>query len=317
MKKIRDFSPSEEVHGLVVRLSNVQIRKTTTNADYASMLAYDGEETIEAKIWAFNEEIREKLDSGEVYAASGRMKDYQGKMQFTITDIRLITEEDDIDLSLFYETAKIDYRELQTLIEKYVKKITNPILKDLTIGLLKKHYVNYFSFPAAVNMHHNYNSGLAYHTYSMLKLSDTFLELYPFLNSSLVYAGILLHDIGKLIELSGAKGTEYTKKGKLLGHLVISSNEVHLMATELGVEESEEILALQHVLLAHHGQLEFGSPKEPMIPEAALVHFLDLTDSKMAALEKEASKTPPGEFTQPILSFDRRVFYIPKMNDKR
>ena len=220
MKKIKDFSPQEEAT-LVVRLSDVQIRKTTTNADYASFLVFDGEELIEGKMWNFTDELREKLVSGEVYVATGRMKEYQGKMQFNINDLRLVTNEDGVDLSAFYEYAAISVEELQNSIEGYISKINNKIIKDVTVALLKKHYVNFYWYPAAVNMHHNYYSGLAYHTYSMLTLSDTYLKLYPFVNKDLVYAGVILHDLGKLIELSGPKGTEYTKEGKLLGHISI------------------------------------------------------------------------------------------------
>ncbi len=166
-------------------------------------------------------------------------------------------------------------------------------------------------------MHHNYFHGLAYHTLSMLILSDAYVALYPFLNQSLVISGILLHDIGKVIELSGPKGTEYTKIGKLLGHINIGAAEVLQTASDVGLPECEASLALAHIILSHHGQLEYGSPKEPIIPEAALVHFLDLSDSKLAALEKEASKTLPGTYTSPVLSFDRRSFYIPDLLDKK
>jgi len=315
MKKIKDFSPTDTAT-LVVRLADVQIRKTSSNADYASMLAFDGVDTIDAKIWAFTDEIKEKLVSGEVYVASGRMKEYQGKMQFNITDIRLITEEDDIDLSQFYEFAKIEVDKLQDLITGYINKIENKVLKDITIGLLKKHYTKFFWHPAAVNMHHNYYSGLAYHTYSMLKLSDAFLELYSFFNRDLVYAGIILHDIGKVIELSGPKGTEYTKKGNLIGHLVISSNEIYKIATELGYENTDEVIALIHIVLSHHGKLEYGSPKEPMIPEAILVHLLDNADSKIASIEREVTNTEKGDFTNMINTF-RKSLYIPNIKNDR
>ena len=310
MKKIKDYSPSDEAT-LVARLSDVQIKKTSANADYASMLVFDGDDTIEGKIWAFNDELKNKLVSGEVYVTTGRMKEYQGKMQFNINDIRLTVEEDKIDLGQFYEFAKINVSDLQDLIEGYVSKITNTILKDIVVALLKKHYREFFYHPAAVNMHHNYYSGLAYHTYSMLKLSDAYLEIYENLNRSLVYSGIILHDIGKVIELSGPKGTEYTKVGNLIGHITIGSNEIYTVANKLGYENSDEVLSLVHIILSHHGQLAYGSPKEPVIAEAALIHFLDLTDSKMAALDKELVKTNKGEFTNQVLSFDRRSFYIP------
>lgn len=315
MKKIKDFSPGEDAT-LILRFHDVQIKKTNSNADYASFLAFDGEDTIEAKIWAFHEEIRSKLKAGEVYVASGKMKDYQGKMQFNITDIRLVNEEDDIDLSAFYEYAKIDVRKLQDIIEDYVKKIDNEKLKNITIEVIKKHYKNFFLYPAAVNVHHNYFSGLAYHIYSMLTLSDAFLKLYSYLDKDLVYAGIIVHDIGKIIELSGPKGTEYTKEGKLLGHISIGAHEVLAIGNSLGYGGTDELITLVHIILSHHGQMEYGSPKEPIVAEAALIHFLDLTDSRMASLEKEIEKTAKGEYTNPIIAFDRRTFYVPDFNKK-
>ncbi len=313
MKKISECMPLEEVE-LVLRLSDVQIKKTTTNADYASMLAFDGESKIEAKMWKFTDELKEKLVSGEVYFVSGRMKDYQGKLQLNISDIRLVTEKDDVDLDSFYERAKLSSDELKQKINYYFKKIDNEYLQNITSVLLKKYINDFFDYPAAVTMHHNYISGLAYHTYSMLTLSDTYLKLYPFLNKDLVYAGIILHDLGKIMELSGVKGTEYTLQGKLLGHISIGANEIYATAVSLGIEKTEEVLNLLHIILSHHGEMEYGSPKEPQTPEAELVHLLDFSDSRMASLEGEVLKTNKGNFTNTINAFDRKSFYVPNID---
>lgn len=312
MKKIKECSALEEVE-LILRLSDVQIKKTTTNVDYASMIAFDGTDKIEAKIWKFTDDLKSKLVSGEVYVVNGRMKDYQGKLQLNILDIRLVDENDNVDLNDFYEKAKISKEDLAKDINDYFQKIQNIHLKNITSVLLKKHLDDFFEYPAAVTMHHNYYSGLAYHTYSMLKLSDVYLNLYPFLNKDLVYSGIILHDLGKLIELSGPKGTEYTKAGKLLGHISIGANEIYANACDLGIEKTEEILNLLHIILSHHGELEYGSPKEPLTAEAELIHLLDYSDSRMASLENEVLKTNKGEYTSPISAFDRHVFYIPNI----
>ena len=313
MKKISECSPLEEV-SLVLRLSDVQIKKTTTNADYATMIAYDGKDKIEAKMWKFTDELREKLVSGEVYIVDGRMKDYQGKLQLNITSIRLVDENDHVNLDEYYEKAKISSEELAKQINEYFKKIDNEYLKSIVSVLLKKHFKDFFEFPAAVTMHHNYYSGLAYHTYSMLKLSDVYLQMYPFLNKDLVYSGIILHDLGKLLELSGPKGTEYTKLGKLIGHISIGANEIYATAIDLGIEKTEEVINLLHIILSHHGQLEYGSPKEPITAEAELIHLLDYSDSRMASLEKEVCKINKGEYTSPITAFDRKSFYIPNID---
>ena len=313
MKKIKGFRFGDKAT-LVLRVTDLQIRKTTSNADYASFLGFDGTDLFECKMWSLNDEAKAILKNGDIYVCDGLIKDYQGKMQFNISSLRLITEDDQIDQSSFYEYAPMDEKELQNNILSYVGKINNSILKNLVINLLKKYYKEYFTHPAAVSIHHNYFSGLSYHTYSMLKLSDTYLELYKYLNRDLVYSGIILHDLGKIIELSGAKGTEYTLPGNLLGHISIGSNEIYHEACLEGVEKTSEVISLLHVILSHHGLMEYGSPKTPQIAEAVLIHLLDLSDSRMAALEKDITSTNKGEFTPPINAFDRKMFYVPDID---
>ncbi|HEY8395808.1 MAG TPA: HD domain-containing protein [Bacilli bacterium] len=308
-KKIKDFNPTDKAV-LILRLSDIQIKKTTANADYASMIGFDGTDLIEVKIWSLTDEKREILKNGEVYELSGTMKDYQGKMQFNVSELRLL-DDSEIDKSEFYEYAKMSEAELKEAIIAYINLIGNSTIKKIVFTTIKQFFPDFFQHPAAISMHHNYFGGLAYHVYSMLTLSDAYLKLYPYLNPSLVYGGIILHDIGKMVELSGPKGTEYTKEGNLLGHIAIGANILYKVACDLEVEKTDEFLSLQHIILSHHGLLEYGSPKEPQIPEAVLIHILDLSDSRLAALEKEAMNTMPGEFTEPILAFDRKRFYKP------
>jgi len=311
-KKIKEFNPTEKAE-LILRLSDIQIRKTAANADYASMLGFDGTDLIEVKMWSLNEEKKQLLKNGEIYILSGQMKEYQGKMQFNVNDVKVMEDDSEINIQEFYEYASLSEEQLKEEIIEYVNKIDNSIIKKTVFTILKEHYNEYFLHPAAMSMHHNYFSGLAYHVYTMLKLSDTYLQLYPYLNKSLVYGGIILHDIGKLIELSGPKGTEYTKEGNLLGHISIGSNLIYKTACNLQVENTDEVLALQHIILSHHGLLEYGSPKEPLIAEAVLIYMLDYSDSRLAALDKEVSNTEKGTFTGPIAPFDRKNFYVPKI----
>lgn len=310
MNRIKDFNPTDKAT-LVLRFTDVQIRKTTSNADYASLLGFDGKDLIDVKIWSLAEDKKELLKSGEIYVVSGVMKDYQGKMQFNVNDFRLATDDDEISKDEFYEYAKLSIEVLQSEIKQYIEKIQNKVIQDIVVDLVKQYYKEFFLFPAAMTMHHNYYSGLAYHIYSMLKLSDRYLELYPFLNSDLVHASIILHDLGKIIELSGPKGTEYTKEGNLLGHITIGANLVYASAIKFGTEKTDEVLALQHIIISHHGLLEYGSPKEPQMAEAVLVYLLDFSDSRMAALEKEITGSEKGQFSNPIAAFDRKPFYVP------
>lgn len=309
---IKDFGAKDKVE-IFLRLTDIQFRKTTTNDDYASMLGYDGEKLIDVKLWKLPEEDKEKLINGEVYFINGSMREYQGKLQLNISEFRIANASDSISLEDFYEKAKIPKAELESIIYSYIEKIDNEIIKKIVTRVISLYHDKYFEYPAATLMHHNYFSGLAYHVYSMLQASDKYLEIYPFLNRSLVYGGIIIHDLGKVIELSGAKGTEYTKEGNLIGHISLAFGIINQIAVSMQVENTEEVLALQHILLAHHGQLEYGSPKEPAIAEAMLIFLLDYADSRLAALEKEIEVTEKGAFTNQIFALGRKNFYIPNI----
>lgn len=313
---IKDYSIGDKAT-LILRFSDIQLRKTTSNADYASLLGFDGKDLIDVKIWSLPIEKKELLKNGEVYEAIGTMKDYQGKMQFNVSDFRLV-DDTEMDLSQFYEYAKMSVDDLQKNIISYTNKIKNTKIKEIVVKLLKEHYRQYFLHPAAVTMHHNYFSGLAYHVYSMLTLSDVYLKHYPFLNQDLVYAGIIIHDIGKVVELSGGKGAEYTKIGNLLGHISIGAGMVYKAACDLGYEETDEAVSLMHIVLSHHGLNEYGSPKEPLIAEAVLIYLLDYSDSRMAALEKELKNIDDlkGGYTNNLPAFDRKMFYVPKIDEE-
>lgn len=150
------------------------------------------------------------------------------------------------------------------------------------------------TYPAASKNHHEYASGLAHHIVSMLQIARELSKLYPQINKDLLYAGIILHDLGKLKELSGVVTTTYTLEGKLLGHIPMMVEEIGLMARELQIE-GEEVLILQHLVLSHHGKAEWGSPTPPLVREAEILHLIDLIDAKMNMLNRSLDKVKPGE----------------------
>lgn len=312
MDKIKNLKIGDR-STMALKFQSIQIKKTTANDDYASLIGFDSEDLIDVKIWSLPEEKKAILKNGEIYIASGTIKDYQGKKQFNVTDFR-VALDDEIEKDSFYEYAPLTKVELQTKISGYINKIQNKNLKTIVYTVLKKHVDDFFEYPAAVSIHHNFISGLAYHVYSMLTLSDVYLKLYSYLNSDLVYAGIILHDIGKVKELSGSKGVEYTKIGNLLGHITIGANMVNNVCLELGLSGTDEAIALEHIILSHHGLYEYGSPKEPLMGEAALIYMLDYSDSRFASLEKFYKNTNKGEYTDPIFAFDKKSFYVPNID---
>jgi len=203
-------------------------------------------------------------------------------------------------MQAFYTYAPFDLPAARKEIEEKIAQLKSPEIKLITETIYRKFADDFYLYPAATKFHHAYISGLAYHTYSMVKLADGYLKVYPFLNSDLVYAGIILHDVTKVLEFDSYEGSEYTVKGRLIGHITLGSNEIAITAKELGLENSEEAMLLEHIILSHHYYGNFGSPKKPNIAEALVIHFIDDADSKLTVLGEELEKTKTGEFSQPI-----------------
>ena len=177
--------------------------------------------------------------------------------------------------------------------------------------MLAKYKTEFLTYPAAMTNHHDFVSGLAYHVHYMLRTAEALCDIYPSLNRSLLYSGIILHDIGKVKELSGPIGTTYTTEGNLIGHIVIAVEEISMIAAELEIE-GEEVLLLKHLILSHHGKLEYGSPKVPMLKEAEILHFIDNIDARMMMMDKHLDNTDKGKFTDRIFPLENRNLYKPE-----
>ena len=162
--------------------------------------------------------------------------------------------------------------------------------------------------PAATKFHHAYLGGLAYHTYQMLRLAKGYIEVYPYLNKDLLNASIIIHDIAKIKEITGVDG-EYTTEGLLLGHLVLGVLDIHEAALKLNLMNQEEVLLLKHMMIAHHGQLNFGSPKKPQTAEALVLWLIDMSDAKLTVLGEVLDQTQEQTFTTNIPVLDKQRFY--------
>lgn len=225
-------------------------------------------------------------------------------------------EKKDLEFRKFLPQAHLSLLELEKRINVYLEKIENKVMYEITKSLLKDYRDDFFLFPAAQKFHHAYVGGLASHTLGMLDLIDGFLKNYDYLDSDYLYAGAILHDLGKTIEFTGLVNTEYGLEGQLLGHLVIGSQLINKKAAELGYEDTEEVLILSHMIISHHGQLAFGSAKKPATAEALLLWYIDTLDSKFRVLGEELDKISEGEFTEGIAVLERMKFYKTKKNKK-
>lgn len=310
MRKFSEMKIGEEV-SFNALVESMQKRFTPNKKAYYSLGLTDGESIIDARVW--DEALVEKneVKAGYVYAFEAHINEYAGKMQYVVKVIKPVDE--DVDVTKFFRTAPLSGEYLKAGIKEFIQRIDNEILKKVVVELIANVKDDYFNYPAAMSMHHNYQYGLIHHTYSMLKLAEACLDLYPNLNKNLLYAGVLIHDVGKTKELSGVHSPVYTQEGNLLGHIVIGLQMLAVVADKLGYQDTEEVKMLEHMLASHHGELEWGSPKEPGILEAYALHYIDLIDSKLAAINPEVGKGQKGQNTGPIGSINRKALYIPKI----
>lgn len=216
-------------------------------------------------------------------------------------------------MRIFYDYAPVEAADSRNTIESYLHKIENDTIKQIIDKIYQEHKQDFYLYPAATKFHHAYIGGLSYHTATMMKLIDGFMNVYPFLNQDLLIAGVFLHDICKTKELSNYAGPEYTTKGRLIGHITMAVKKVDVVAHELGVMDSEEVMLLEHMILSHHYYGNYGSPKKTNIPEALILHFIDNIDSKMTVLQESLDQVEPGEFTSPIGVLDREKYYKSKL----
>ena len=284
---------------------------TTQGKPYMTLYLQDRSGDIEAKLWTVSKEDMELLVPETLIKVKGDVIDYRNKRQMKIAMYRLATEQDGLHPKDFVEKAPMDEDALLESILDYTLKIENGALQRIVRQLLSKYKSEFLSYPAAMTNHHDFVSGLAYHVHYMLRTAEALCDIYPSLNRSLLYSGIILHDIGKVKELSGPIGTTYTTEGNLIGHIVIAVEEITKIAEELEID-GEEVLLLKHLILSHHGKLEYGSPKVPMLKEAEILHFIDNIDARMMMMDKHLEKTDEGTFTERIFPLENRSLYKPE-----
>ncbi|MBP3040453.1 3'-5' exoribonuclease YhaM [Bacillaceae bacterium Marseille-Q3522] len=277
---------------------------------FLTLIFQDKSGEMEAKLWDVTTDDENHYSAETIVKVQGDIQSYRGRMQLRIRQIRKANPADSVRITDFLATAPLPVDEMNSKITQYIFEMKNSNIQRVTRFLLNKYHKEFFKYPAATKNHHEFVSGLAYHVVSMLDLAKAIAALYPSLDKDLLYAGIILHDLGKVFELSGPISTSYTVEGNLLGHISIMVNEIGKAAEELKIS-GEEILILQHLVLSHHGKAEWGSPKAPLIKEAEILHYIDNIDAKMNMMDRALEKVRPGEFTERVFALDNRSFYKP------
>lgn len=290
-----------------------QITKTATNGSrYFNMVLNDVNfDEIDGKKWDVKPDDEGKFTNGKLVKIKGKVQEYNNRLQLIVEKMRLVNDEDGVDIKDYVETVPVDVEEMIEVINETIQRFKNEDIKKITDKIFNDKIKELLYFPAAKKHHHAIKGGLLFHLYSMLRIGKSLVGIYPFINQDLLYAGIILHDIGKVNEMvSDENGSvsDYTPEGKLLGHITQEIVEIEAVGVTLGTD-AEVLMLLKHMLLSHHYQPEFGSPKRPMFPEAELLHHIDMIDARMYTMEKALDRVSPGTFTEPNWSLDGISLY--------
>lgn len=292
----------------------VAVSKGLTNAGatYLNVEFQDNSGTIDAKVWDASESDIETVAAGNVVNVNGDVLLYRGNLQLRVNKTEAISEEM-YEISDYLKASPIDREALQENVYAYIEQIDNEVLYKITNKIVVDHEKDYFTYPAASRIHHEFVGGLATHVLGMLRIAENICDQHAFINRSLLYSGIILHDFGKTTELSGPILTHYTTQGRLLGHISLMQADLLVYAKELNIEDTEEIMLLRHLILSHHGEYEYGSPVLPMVTEAEILSFIDNLDARINMLDKAMDQIEAGEFTSRMFSLENRSFYKTKL----
>jgi 3'-5' exoribonuclease len=262
-----------------------EIRNTREGKAYLRLELGDRSGTIEARMWDQFDAAVKDINRDDFVKVQARVEIYRNKPQLSLQNLRL-AKPDEIDLADFLPHTKADVGKMYAQLLEYAGSIANPWLKKLTTGILSdpKIAARYKRAPAAKVMHHAYLGGLLEHVVGLCGLAKQIAAHYPELDVDLLLTAAILHDVGKLDELCYERAIGYTVEGQLLGHIVMEFETVSKAMDAIEGFPPNLKTVVQHMLISHHGQYEFGSPKLPMIREAMAFHYMDDLDSKLAAV---------------------------------
>ncbi len=287
-------------------------KKSTRNGKpYLDMMLADSTGEISAKLWDYDEIKHADLAPALPVKVRGSVEEFKGNPQFRISNIRKITEQDDFDVSELVASSPVDSSWMAKEIYAKVETFEDDELRTIVTYLLKKRGESLLNAPAAVNMHHAERGGLLFHTLSMLRVAERICEVYPFLDRELLFSGVIIHDLGKIDEMEIndlGLASKYTMQGELVGHLVKGAEEISKAAQELGISEETEVL-LEHMVISHHGQPEFGAAKLPSFAEAEVLSVIDMLDATLFEFNTAIENVAVGEFSSRQWALDNRKIY--------
>jgi 3'-5' exoribonuclease len=306
---IGELQPNQVVTGVFL-VQTKDVRQKKTGEPYLSLVLGDRSGDIDAKMWDNVAEVMDGFDRDDFVRVKGLMQVYQNRPQFTIHKIVRV-EESEVDFADYFPCSERSPEEMFAELRALIAGLGNPHLRALLDAFMDDERIAlpYRTAPAAKSVHHAFLGGLIEHVLSLCKLAKVTAAHYRDIDLDLLLAGVILHDVGKIHELSYERSFGYSNEGQLLGHIVIALRMLDEKLAQVSGFPEETRTLLAHMIVSHHGELEFGSPRVPLFPEALLLHHLDNMDSKMecmrAAIARDRHST--GCWTGYVAPLERSV----------
>ena len=312
---IKDLTDKTEINS-VYRIANKQIRLNRNGDSYLQVEIYDKTGTLTVRMWNAGENVYRVFEVGDYVQVLGKAQVFQGNLQIIAKKL-VHAAEDAYNPDDYVKQAEIDITKLVRRLKLLVETIKTPSLRNLADCLLidNEFMTRFCDAPAGVKNHHAYKGGLLEHTLSVMELADKTAALYPILNRDLLLAGALVHDISKIDEIRFDVEITYSDEGQLLGHLVMGVEKLNEKIAESERQSGEPMsdylkTQLKHLIISHHGEYEFGSPKLPMTLEAITLHHLDCMDSKIVGFAQliQEDMNDDSNWTCYVPSLQRKIF---------
>lgn len=307
-KKLKDFQPNETLD-IPVLIKSADVRTAQDSSSYIALVFTDSSGEITGKLWHASQQAIRDFTTGTVIQLTGKRETYQDRPQIRIRHMQVLPSADQ-DPHAYTPVAPTSREALTEFVEQTIAGIQESTWQAIVRWIFKAHWDAFFTYPAAKTNHHAYEGGLAYHTVSMVKLAQKIAPLYDAVDPDLLISGALLHDMGKTRELTGPIATQYRAEGNLIGHVVMIDEEIVRACDALAIDShSEAVILLRHMVLSHHGRLEFGAPVLPQLLEAELLHQIDQMDASLTMITNALADTKPGDYSERVFGLDNRRFY--------
>jgi len=282
-KHIIELSKDEIINHFLL-VNKIELRKTKTGKDFISFEFSDATRSINANMWDGIGNLNNEIQKGKVVFVKGIVDEFQNNLQIKVSSVHSVKEDENVSPSDFLPKSKRDLKEMEKEFKKRIEKLSNNYLKELVSSIfVEENFKKFIKAPAGKSWHHAYISGLIEHTLEIIKICDLMCDFHSELNRDLLVSGAMLHDFGKTIELNFESSFEYTNKGKLIGHIVLSAMLIEEEAKKIKDFPEELKLHLIHLVLSHQGKLEFASPVVPKTTEAIALYQADELSAKVNA----------------------------------